>query len=228
MRDHSIQSAIRRDILLNFDLHNHSNASDGLLAPEDLIALAARNGCDAVALTDHDTTAGVAAAQEAARATSVRFVPGVEISVSWPAEGIWTERGPVTLHIVGLNVDVHQAALVSGLESVRGGRRARAVRIADALTEAGIPDTLEAAYAWTGNEDMIGRTHFARVIVQRGRAKNVGQVFAKFLTPGKPGYVSHRWASLPDAVGWIRAAGGIPVIAHPGRYKLDDAERRQL
>ncbi|MBL8520257.1 MAG: PHP domain-containing protein [Betaproteobacteria bacterium] len=214
--------------MLNFDLHNHSDASDGLLPPQSLVALAQRNACDALALTDHDTTAGVAAAAEAAREAGLRFVPGVEISVTWPNEGVWPDRGPVTLHIVGLNVDVSHPVLRDGLLSVRNGRRARAARMADALAEAGIPDTLEAAYALTGNEDMIGRTHFARVLVQRGAAKNVGQVFAKFLTSGRPGYVPHRWADLAGAVAWIRAAGGVPVIAHPGRYKLDDGERRQL
>ncbi len=214
--------------MLNFDLHNHSNASDGQLPPEELVALAVRNGCDGLALTDHDTTDGIAPAFDAARSAGVRFVPGVEISVSWPAEGVWPDRAGVTLHIVGLNVDVSNPVLSSGLLSVRSGRRARAARIADALSEAGLPNTLDAAYACTGNEDMIGRTHFARVLVQRGVVKNVGQVFARFLTPGKPGYVPHRWATLPDAVHWIRAAGGIPVVAHPGRYKLDDIERRQL
>jgi predicted metal-dependent phosphoesterase TrpH len=225
MRDHFFLDLV---ILLNFDLHNHSNASDGLLPPHELMALAARNGCDAIALTDHDTTDGVALAAEAAREAGVRFVPGVEISVSWPEVGVWVDRGPVTLHIVGLNVDVANVTLAEGLLSVRTGRRARAERMAEALAEAGIPDTLDAAYALTGNEDMIGRTHFARVLVQRGAAKNVGQVFGKFLTSGRPGYVPHRWATLPDAVAWIRAAGGITVIAHPGRYKLDNAERRQL
>ncbi len=214
--------------MLNFDLHNHSNASDGLLTPRDLVSMAARNGCDGVALTDHDTTDGVVAAAEAAREAGVRFVPGVEISVSWPGEGVWPDRAGVTLHIVGLNVDVSNPVFAAGLASVRAGRRARAARIAEALELAGIPDTLDAAYACTGNEDMIGRTHFARVLVGRGAAKNVGQVFTRYLTPGKPGYVPHRWAALPDAVEWILEAGGIPVIAHPGRYKLDDQERRQL
>jgi 3',5'-nucleoside bisphosphate phosphatase len=214
--------------LLNFDLHNHSNASDGLLAPRALVALAERNGCDAFALTDHDTTGGIAEASEAARGARLRFIPGVEISVTWPDLDKNPDMPPVTLHVVGLAVDVHEPALVAGLASIREGRRTRAAKMAESLAAAGIAGILDEAYAFAENQEMIGRTHFARALVARGAAKNVGQVFSRYLTHGKPGYVPHRWTSLGEAIAWITGAGGIPVLAHPGRYKLDGAERRTL
>jgi hypothetical protein len=224
-------ASLRPAILLNFDLHNHSNASDGLLDPRSLVELAARNGCDGFALTDHDTVAGLDEAASAAALTDMRFVPGVEISVTWPDESrpsALSDTRAVTLHIVGLNIDAQNPVLNAGLQSIRTGRRERATRIAADLAAAGIPDTLDAAYDLAANADMIGRTHFARVLAMRGHANNVGHAFTRYLTAGKPGYVAHRWASLADAVTWIRAAGGVAVLAHPGRYKLDRAERRLL
>lgn len=207
----------------NFDLHNHSNCSDGLLAPAALVALAARNGCDAVALTDHDTTLGLAEAGAAAHRAGVRFIRGVEISVTWQPEGVHT-----TLHIVGLDIDETCPALCAGLQSIRDGRRERAKRIAADFDRIGIAGTLEGAYRFAENPDMIGRTHFARFLVEQKVVKDLGGAFQRYLVRGKPGYVSHEWASLPDAVGWIRAAGGVPVIAHPGRYKISAAQMRAL
>lgn len=215
-------------ILRNFDLHNHSNASDGLLPPRELVDLAAQRGCDGFALTDHDTTAGLDEAALAARDRSLQFIRGVEISVTWPEPGAQPDRKPLTLHIVGLGIDPGHPALVAGLAAIRGGRRERAAAMAADLARAGIEGTLEDAYAFADNADMIGRTHFARVLVQRGRANNVGHAFTRYLVAGKPGHVPHRWAGLKDAVQWILGAGGIPVLAHPGRYKLDTAERRAL
>jgi 3',5'-nucleoside bisphosphate phosphatase len=211
--------------LKNFDLHNHSTASDGLLAPGALVRLALQNGCDGLALTDHDTTDGIAEAVDAAAAIGLRFIAGVEISVSWAPD---IDSKSTTLHIVGLNVEPQHAALVAGLASVRNGRTDRARAIGADLERVGIPGTFDKAYAFAENKTMISRTHFARVLVEGGHVRDVGSAFQKYLTPGKPGFVPHRWATLGDAVGWIRAAGGVAVIAHPGRYNISSAAMMQL
>jgi predicted metal-dependent phosphoesterase TrpH len=205
--------------LENFDLHNHSTCSDGLLSPTELIELAARTGVDAIALTDHDTTDGLAEAQAAAKRTGIGFVPGVEISVSW---------GDTTLHVLGLQVDPSAQPLAGGLEAIRTGRNARAERIAAALAKLGIEGTFAGAYALAENKQMLGRTHFARHLVNSGVVKDLQAAFDKYLAKGKPAYVSHRWASLEDAVGWIRQSGGTPVLAHPGRYKLKPMMRDEM
>jgi hypothetical protein len=205
--------------LENFDLHNHSTCSDGLLSPTELIELAARTGADAIALTDHDTMDGLAEAQTAAKRTGIGFVPGVEISVSW---------GDTTLHVVGLQVDPSAPSIVAGLEAIRVGRHARAERIAAALAKLGIEGTFAGAYALAENKQMLGRTHFARHLVNAGVVKDIQAAFDKYLAKGKPAYVSHRWASLEDAVRWIRESGGTPVLAHPGRYKLKPMMRDEM
>jgi len=205
--------------LENFDLHNHSTCSDGLLSPTELIELAARTGADAIALTDHDTMDGLAEAQTAAKRTGIGFVPGVEISVSW---------GDTTLHVVGLQVDPSAPSIVAGLEAIRVGRHARAERIAAALAKLGIEGTFAGAYALAENKQMLGRTHFARHLVNAGVVKDIQAAFDKYLAKGKPAYVSHRWASLEDAVRWIKESGGTPVLAHPGRYKLKPMMRDEM
>lgn len=203
----------------NFDLHNHSTCSDGLLSPTQLIELATRTGTDAIALTDHDNIDGLAEARVAADRAGIGFVPGVEISVSW---------GDTTLHVVGLQIDPDAPALRSGLESIRSGRMGRARRIAAALERLGFPDTFEAAYALAANETLLSRTHFARHLVERGAVKDMQQAFDRYLAKGKPAHVSHRWASLEDALEWIRASGGTAVLAHPGRYDLKPMMRDEL
>jgi predicted metal-dependent phosphoesterase TrpH len=203
----------------NFDLHNHSTCSDGLLSPTQLIELAARTGVDAIALTDHDTTDGLAEAAIAAQRLGVTLVPGVEISVSW---------GDTTLHVVGLQVDPAAPALVAGLKSICQGRHSRGEKIAELLEKVGFAGTFEAAYALAENKKMLGRTHFARHLVETGRVKDIQQAFDKYLARGKPAYVSHKWANLGDAVGWIRSAGGVAVLAHPGRYDLKPMFRDEM
>jgi predicted metal-dependent phosphoesterase TrpH len=205
--------------LENFDLHNHSTASDGLLSPTQLIELAARTGVDAIALTDHDTTAGLEEADRAARAARLAFVPGVEISVSW---------GGTTLHIVGLRVDPASPVLAAGLDSIREGRFGRAQRIAAELERLGIPGTLEGALELAGNEAKLSRSHFARHLARAGRVRDAQAAFDKYLAQGKPAYVAHRWATLENAVSWIRAAGGTAVLAHPGRYDLKPMMRHEM
>jgi len=194
---------------MNVDLHCHSNVSDGALPPAEVARRAARAGVQVWALTDHDELGGLDEAREAAAAEGMQFVAGVEISVTW--------RGG-TVHVVGLRIDASHPELLGGLEQVRGGRLARAHAIADELAKVGIEGALEGALAQTDNPSMVGRTHFARYLVERGHVRSTREVFRRYLVPGKPGYVPHRWAALADAVRWIRAAGGHAVLAHPGRY----------
>ena len=203
----------------NFDLHNHSTSSDGLLSPTELIELASRTGADAIALTDHDTTTGLAEAAEAARAAGIGFVPGVEVSVTW---------GETVLHVVGLQIDPESAELRQGLDSIRAGRLGRAKRIGDALARLGFANTFDAALALAKDERMLSRTHFARHLVERGAVRDIQAAFDKYLAKGKPAYVSHRWAELENAVRWIRASGGTAVLAHPGRYDLKPMMREEM
>jgi len=198
--------------MLKVDLHCHSNVSDGVLAPAAVAAYARKGGVDVWALTDHDEVKGIKAARDAAAGLGMRFVPGVEISVTWANE---------TVHVVGLQIDEDAPQLVQGLAATRAGRDARGREIAHQLARAGIPGAYEGALKYVGNPDLLSRTHFARYLVEIGACDNTPEVFRKYLSDGKPGYVPHRWASLADAVGWIRSAGGIPVIAHPGRYRFD-------
>lgn len=205
---------------VNADLHCHSIVSDGLLAPAVLVERAQANGVDLLALTDHDEIGGLDEASAAAAAFGLRFVTGVEISVSWGDDQ--------TVHIVGLNFDCRHPELVAGLARVRGGRDIRAGRMAEELAKVGIDGAYEGALKYVGNPALISRSHFARYIVERGFAPDVKTVFDHWLAKGKPGYVSHPWAELSEALGWIKAAGGIAVIAHPGRYRLTPAQRREL
>jgi predicted metal-dependent phosphoesterase TrpH len=200
---------------MNVDLHCHSTASDGLLKPGELVRRAAANGVEMLALTDHDDLSGLAEARAQAESQGVRFVNGVEISVTWDGTAV---------HIVGLQIDPEDPVLRSGLESIREGRARRADKIGDALDAAGIPDSLAGARQYAANPDLISRSHFARYIVETGRAPDVRSVFQRYLVKGKPGFVQHQWASIADAVSWIRASGGTAVVAHPGRYKLSRPE----
>ena len=203
----------------NIDLHCHSNVSDGMLPPADLVARAAGQGVTVLALTDHDDVAGLAQARIAANELGVCLINGVEISVSW---------GTHTLHIVGLNIDPDNPQLVSGLTAIRAGRGERAIRMAEQLAKAGVPDSLAGAYQHAENPNLIGRMHFARYMVAQGLVKDVRTVFKKYLVKGKPGYVSHQWADIADAVSWIRASGGQAVLAHPGRYQMGSGKMHEL
>lgn len=194
-----------------FDLHSHSTASDGVLSPRELVARAAAQGVQVLALTDHDETSGVAEAEDAAREYGIRIVPGVEISVSWSGR---------TVHIVGLYIDTRHGELLDGLRANRAGRVERARRMGEELAKIGIAGAYEGAYFLAANKELISRTHFARFLVGQGHVKDLKTVFKKYLIKGKPGYVSHQWAQLADAVRWIRAAGGVAVLAHPGRYDM--------
>lgn len=200
---------------INADLHSHSFESDGVLCPSDLADRAAAHGVELWALTDHDELAGLQKAGEQARLRGLRFVAGVEISVTW---------GSDTIHILGLNIDPQNAELEAGLALTRGGRLERAREMADGLKAVGIDGAFEGALNYVQNPNLISRTHFARYLVDSGRCSDMSDVFQRYLGEGKPGYVPHRWARLRDAVGWIRQACGVPVVAHPARYKFSDTE----
>jgi predicted metal-dependent phosphoesterase TrpH len=202
-----------------YDLHSHSTHSDGLLTPGALVRRAAERGVDVLALTDHDELSGLPEARVEAAAAGVQLVAGAELSVSWRS---------VTLHVLGLRVDPDCPALREGLAAIRAGRSARAQRIGAALAEAGIPGAYEGALRFVTSERLISRTHFARFLVEAGHVRTTKDVFQRYLTPGKPGHVEHEWATLPQAIAWIHAAGGHAVLAHPGRYPLGGSDLREL
>jgi predicted metal-dependent phosphoesterase TrpH len=197
--------------MLNVDLHCHSTVSDGLLTPADIARRAHKNGVDVWALTDHDEIGGISVARATANELGMRYVTGVEISVTW---------GSKTIHIVGLQIDETNAQLIKGLHDTRHGRKKRAMQISDMLAEVGIPNAYQGALHFVGNPDLISRTHFARYMVESGACKDIQDVFSNYLVEGKPGYVEHRWAKLKDCLKWIHEAGGVAVVAHPGRYDL--------
>ena len=205
--------------ILNADLHCHSVVSDGTLTPEQLGARASANGVELWALTDHDEIGGQHRAAAAAKANGMKYLTGTEISVTFAGE---------TVHIVGLGFDPDDPRMKQGLLSTRGGRGQRAMEMSDRLAKVGIQGAYEGALKFAGNPELISRTHFARFLVETGTCKDTYEVFRKYLTDGKPGYVPHRWASLSDAVTWITQSGGVAVIAHPGRYKFTANEEYAL
>ena len=195
--------------ILNADLHCHSIVSDGTLTPEALAARAKHNGVELWSLTDHDEVGGQHRAMAAAQAVGLPYLTGVEVSVTFAG---------VTVHIVGLGFDPDHPAMVAGLAQTRGGRGARAQEMSEGLARVGIQGAYDGALRYAGNPELISRTHFARFLVDSGVCHDTHEVFRKYLTEGKPGFVPHRWAQLGDAVRWIREAGGVAVIAHPARY----------
>ena len=203
----------------NPDLHCHSTVSDGTLEPEVVAARARANGVDLWALTDHDEVGGLQRAAAAAKAQGLAFLTGAEISVTF---------ANTTVHIVGLGFDASDERLVQGLRQTRGGRGERAQEMAAQLAQVGIPGAYEGALRYVGNPELISRTHFARFLVEQRVCRDTGEVFRRFLTEGKPGYVPHRWARLGDAVRWICDAGGVAIIAHPARYSLSANEEFAL
>ena len=204
---------------LNADLHCHSNVSDGTLTPEEVAARAHRNGVELWSLTDHDEIGGQERARDAAHRLGMSYLSGSEISVTFAGR---------TVHIVGLGFDANDTDLAHGLAATRGGREQRARNMAADLERVGVYGAFEGALKYVGNPDLISRTHFARYMVEIGVCKELSDVFKRYLTEGKPGYVEHRWAKLSDAVRWITEAGGVAVIAHPGRYDLTPNEEFAL
>lgn len=202
-----------------YDLHCHSTASDGMLPPAEVVARAHANGVTTLALTDHDGLSGLPEAQAAAMTLGLDLVPGTEISVEWNDHSV---------HIVGLKIDPQNPDLVAGLDGIRAGRANRAENIAAELEKVGFAGILAKTMTYVGNPELVSRAHFARALVEMGACREVKQVFDRYLTPGKPGYVPHPWPSLEAALGWIRSAGGVAVIAHPGRYRMANKELGKL
>jgi hypothetical protein len=192
------------------DLHTHSNISDGLLTPTELVEHAANSGVRVLALTDHDDIGGLAEARQIAEQHGIRLINGVEISVTWKKR---------TLHIVGLNINPDDEALKSRLSAVRLSRLERARQMALGLEKSGIQGSFEGASAYA-QQSILTRMHFARFLVEHGYAKDPKAVFKKYLVKGKPGYVDHEWMSLESALGLIINSGGVAVLAHPGRYEI--------
>ena len=207
------------DPTLNADLHCHSVVSDGTLTPEALAERAKTGGVQLWALTDHDEIGGQARAIAAAKAIGLPYLTGTEISVTFANR---------VVHIVGLGFDHMAPEIIEGLRTTRGGREARAREMAASLAQVGIEGAFEGALKYVGNPELISRTHFARFLVEAGHCTDIPEVFRRFLTEGKPGFVPHKWARLSDAVGWITRAGGVAVIAHPGRYDFTPTEEYAL
>ena len=205
--------------ILNADLHCHSVVSDGTLTPEQLAVRAKANGVELWALTDHDEVGGQDRALAAAQAAGMKYLTGVEISITFANK---------TVHIVGLGFDAHDEQLKQGLHQTRGGRGERAKEMSDGLAKVGIHGAYEGALKYAGNHELISRTHFARFLVETGACQDTNEVFRRFLTEGNPGFVPHRWASLRDAVQWIVQAKGMAVIAHPARYGFTPNEEFAL
>ncbi len=202
----------------SIDLHCHSTASDGELEPEALIDLAHRRGIKTLALTDHDSIAGIASAKAQARQYNLQLISGVEISVSWEKQ---------VVHILALGFETDNLILQQGLNAQQQGRRERGKRMGLKLEQFGIEKAYQRTCEYAGG-DLLSRTHFAHLLVECGYASNTRQVFKNFLIRGKPGYVSNSWADLSSVLGWIKAAGGVAVIAHPARYRLTRTKLRRL
>lgn len=193
-----------------YDLHSHSNASDGALSPTELVLRARQQGVTALALTDHDTIAGLQEAGVAAAQAGIRLIPGIELSASFESH---------CLHIVGLNIDPQHPALLEGIAKQQNIRDQRAQKIAEKLARKGIPDAYPILRGVAGNGE-ITRLHFADFLVSRGIVETQQDAFDRYLSKGKSAYVPTVWANLAECVGWIKGAGGVAVLAHPLRYKL--------
>jgi 3',5'-nucleoside bisphosphate phosphatase len=198
------------NMALCYDLHSHSLYSDGVLSPAELLQRAAAQGVDVLALTDHDVTAGIAEAAAAAESVGIHLIPGVEISVTWNKR---------LLHILGLGIDPSDHSLVQGLSSLRKQRDWRAIEIGKRFEKIGINGVYDGAKEFASG-DVISRTHFARYLVEHHYARDLQDAFKRYLKQGKRCYVPCQWATLEDAVNWIRGANGQAVIAHPARYDL--------
>ena len=203
------------------DLHCHSDASDGVFAPEAVVQRAHRQGVGLLSLTDHDTMHGVARAQAAARRLGVCFLHGLELSTVWAEQSI---------HVVGLNLPWPDAGVASWLDHALASRRSRAREMAARLEEIGFVG----AQAWVEKElekatASPSRANFARWLLAQGFVGTYQEAFDRWLGEGKPAYVQTEKIDMADGVRWIRQAGGISVLAHPGRYRFSEEwMRREL
>jgi predicted metal-dependent phosphoesterase TrpH len=199
-----------------YDLHSHSNASDGSMEPSALLLHAAECGVHALSITDHDTLAAYDRIDTGVEWP--RVVPGIELSTSWRKIGV---------HVLGLNIDPACPTLRRGVRRQQQSRGARARAIAQRLRSQGLPNMLDAVLQIAGG-DPVGRPHFAEHLVSEGFARDNKAAYRKYLGAGKAGDVRHHWASLPDVVGWIVQSGGTAVLAHPAKYRLTKTKLRAL
>ncbi|MGB5579777.1 MAG: PHP domain-containing protein, partial [Woeseia sp.] len=200
---------------MKFDLHTHTNASDGELQPAELVARACQRGVTHLAITDHDTLRAYDSLDCPAELT---LITGIELSTRWRKRGI---------HIVGLNLARDNADLNDGIARQQIGRKQRARKIADRLVKAGLPDLFDAVTTRAGNSN-IGRPHFAQELVAAGHVRDVATAFKKYLGDNKLGDVRESWADMPEVIRWIRSAGGVAVLAHPAHYKLTRSKLCEL
>lgn len=193
-----------------YDLHCHSTASDGSLAPSEVIARAKKMGVTSIALTDHDTTNGLVEATKAAIKNKINLIPGIEISTTWENK---------CFHIIGLNINPTQSALVNGIKKLQTLRAERTKKISLKLEKEHIPNAYESVLK-AAKGGMITRSHFADFLLSKKYIATKQEAFNRYLGVGKSAYVSTIWANLDDAINWINQAGGTAVIAHPLNYKM--------
>ncbi|MBM7454884.1 hypothetical protein HNR62_000719 [Oceanisphaera litoralis] len=203
---------------MRIDLHSHSTASDGQLTPAELLARAAEKEVDVLALTDHDTLAGLEEAARAAETHGVRLINGVEISCLWQA---------LEVHVVGLNIERHHEGLNALLAEQQARREQRARLMAERLEKARFPGAYEGARALAGDAP-ITRTHMAKWLLSQGAADSIPKIFKKYLSRGNTGYAPPNWCSLNEAISAIQQAGGVAVLAHPTRYDLSNKWVRKM
>lgn len=194
-----------------YDLHSHSTASDGFFSPTELIKRAHEQGVTALALTDHDTTNGLAEAAQAAAAVNLRLINGIELSVTWNGH---------CFHIVGLGINPENPVLKAGIKQIQTIRYERVAKIAKLLEKKKIFGACEAVIAAADETGMITRSHFAHFLASQGHVTTEQEAFDRYLGQGKPAFTNTTWADLGDAVNWINQAGGVAVLAHPMRYDL--------
>jgi hypothetical protein len=205
---------------MQFDLHCHTTASDGRLTPNELADAVAALDLEVFALTDHDTIDGYAALKAEGKLKAAKhWVSGIEFSCVALKQ---------TIHIVGLDFDEQHPGFIQALQVQAQRRRERGEVIAQRLLKLGLPDVYQAALAFAGSAESLGRPHFARALVQANACKNEQQAFDRWLGNGKPGDVKLHWPDLAEVVGWINDAGGVAVLAHPLRYKMTFSKLRQL
>lgn len=195
---------------LVYDLHTHTTASDGQLSPAALVIKAKTCGIDVLAITDHDTTAGISQAVDEADRQNINLLAGVELSVSW------TDKN---FHIVGLNIDPDNSALKKSLKTTKDLREQRAKEIGKRLDKHGVSNAYHEARELAGIHT-ITRSHFARVLVKQGFAKDCNEVFKKYLIHNKPGYVKTDWIDMETGIKLINESGGLAILAHPMRYNI--------
>lgn len=200
-----------------YDLHTHSTASDGVLSPTELVERAAEKGVSLLALTDHDTLSGLTEAQICAQNHNIELINGVEVSTIWQGHGI---------HIVGLNINPVHPAILELLTKQANLRQQRALEISDKLNKLGIDNAYQQTKELAQGE--VTRAHYARFLVQIGKASNETQAFKRYLSKGKSAYVQTEWVSIADAINAIHQAAGLAVLAHPLRYKISTKNKKQL